>query len=101
MIIDGTWNVSIKTSVMPLKGTFVLKTDGDVLSGTATTSFGTNNITDGKVDGNKIEFKVDSATPFGSATLEVKSTIDGDSLKGEAIMQPRGMKATLTGTRKA
>lgn len=101
MAIDGTWNVSIKTAVMPLKGTFILKTDGNVLSGTATTNFGTNSIADGKVDGNKIEFKVDSATPFGPATLEVKSIIDGDSLRGEAIMQPKGMKATLTGTRKA
>ncbi len=99
MAIDGTWDVSIKTPIMPLKGTFVLKTEGNALSGTTTTSFGTSSFTDGKVDGNKIEFTVDSSTPFGPGKLEVKSTIDGDKLTGEAIMQPRGMKATLTGTR--
>jgi hypothetical protein len=99
MAIDGTWDVSIKTPLMPLKGTFVLKTEGDALSGTSTTSFGTSSITNGKVDGNKFEFTVDSPTPFGPATLEVKCTVDGDKLTGEAIMQPRGMKATLTGTR--
>ncbi len=99
MAIDGTWEVAIKTARMPLKATFVLKTEGNALSGTSTTSFGTSSIMSGKVDGNQIAFSVDSSSPFGPATLEVKCTIDGDKLTGGAIMQPRGMKAALTGSR--
>lgn len=85
--------------LITLKGTPSFKTDGDSLSGTSTTNFGTSSFTDGKVDGNKIEFSVDPSTPFGLATLEIKGTIDEDKLTGEAIMQPNGMKATLTGIR--
>ena len=100
MAVDGNWDISIKAALLPaLEGSFVLRTEGTVLSGTCTTNFGTNSIDNGKVDANKIEFTVDSSTPFGSATLEVRCTVDGDKLAGEAIMQPRGMKATLTGTR--
>lgn len=101
MAIDGNWEISIKTTALPinLKGTLVLKAEGDTLSGTSTTNFGTSEFTDGKVDGNNIEFSVDSATPFGPATLEIKATIDGDTLSGEAVMQPNGMKATITGAR--
>jgi len=101
MTIDGTWDISIKTSALPiaLKGTLVFKTQGNSLSGTTTTNFGTSNITGGKVDGNRIEFSVESSTPFGPATLEINGTVDGDQLTGDATMQPNGMKATLTGTR--
>lgn len=100
MTIDGTWEILIKTTALPitLKGTLVFKTDGDTLSGTTTTNFGTSNFADGMVDGNKFEFSVDSPTPFGPATLEIKGTIDGEKLTGEAIMQPNGIKATVTGT---
>ena len=100
MTIDGNWDISIKASLLPaLEGNFVLRTEGTTLDGTCTTAFGTNDITNGKIDGSTIAFTVDSSTPFGPATLEVKCTIDGDKLAGEATMQPRGMKATLTGTR--
>lgn len=99
MAIDGTWDVVIKTPVAPLDATLVLKAEGDVLSGTSNTNFGSGSFTGGKVSGNKIEFMVDSPTPFGPATLEVKGTIEGDELTGVAVMLPGGMKATLTGTR--
>jgi hypothetical protein len=101
MAIDGTWEILIKTALMPLKGTLVFKTEGNVLSGTSKTSFGASTFDGGKVDGNKIEFTVDASTPFGRSNLDVKGTVDGDKLTGEAIMQPRGMKAALTGTRVA
>ncbi|MCL4552583.1 MAG: hypothetical protein M1305_03370 [Candidatus Marsarchaeota archaeon] len=101
MVIDGTWDVLIKTAVMPLDATLVFTTEGDVLSGTSSTSFGSASFTGGKVNGNKIEFMVDSPTPFGPATLEVKATIEGDELTGVAVMMPAGMKATLTGMRAA
>jgi len=101
MTIDGTWEISIKVTMlpMPLKGTLEFNTEGATLSGSATTNFGTSSFTDGKVDGNSVEFSVESATPFGPATLEIEGTIDGDKLTGEATMQPNGMKAKLTGTR--
>ena len=100
MTIDGTWEILIKAGVLPpLKGKLEFTTEGEALSGTTTTNFGTSSFTDGKVDGYRIEFSVDSSTPFGPATLEIEGTVDGDQLTGEATMQPNGMKAKLTGTR--
>ena len=101
MAIDGTWNISIKTAIMPIKGTLVFKTEGNALSGSSKTSFGTSTFTGGKVDGDKIEFTVEANTPFGPGTMDCEITVDGDKLTGKAIMQPKGMKATLTGTRVA
>lgn len=100
MPIDGTWKITIKATVLPpIDGTLIFKTEGDMLSGSSITSFGTSEFTGGKVDGNKIEFSVDASTPFGESVLEVKGTIDNDQLKGEAVMKPAGMKAKVTGVR--
>ena len=100
MPIDGTWKIIIKAAVLPpIDGTLKFTTEGNTLSGSSITSFGTSEFTGGTVDGNEIEFSVDASTPFGAAILEVKGTIEGDQLKGEAVMQPSGMKAKLTGER--
>ncbi|HJX03261.1 MAG TPA: hypothetical protein VJ488_01740 [Dehalococcoidia bacterium] len=99
MAIDGTWDTSVSTPMGAQKGTLVLKTDGNALSGSSTTSFGTSNFTGGKVDGNNIEFTVESSTPFGPAKFEFKCKVDGDNMTGETTMQPMGMKSSLTGTR--
>jgi hypothetical protein len=102
MPIDGTWKITIKATVLPpIDGTLILETEGDMLSGSSITSFGTSEFTGGKVDGNEIEFSVDASTPFGESKLVVKGTVDGDELKGQAVMQPAGMKAKVTGKRES
>ena len=58
--------------------TFVLKADGDKLTGTLSNEMmGSQQITDGKVDGDKITFSITS--DFG--VIKYVGTVKGDTLK--------------------
>jgi hypothetical protein len=60
-----------------------LKQSGALLTGTAGgTADQQSEIKDGKADGDHFEFKV----VVGEATANVKLRLDGDSLKGEAVI---------------
>lgn len=69
--------------------TLDLKADGAKLTGTVTTSMGGGQgraaeITDGKIDGNKISFKVTREGKQGTMTMIYSATVEGDVMKGEA-----------------
>ena len=75
--MSGTWNMSVETPAGSGAPYFVIKQEGDVLSGTYNGAFGEAPIT-GKVTGNQfvIEFK-------SSDRLNVyKGTVEGKSCKG-------------------
>lgn len=66
-----------------------LKADGSKLTGTVTTSMGggqgrASEITDGKIDGNKISFKVTREGKQGTMTMVYTATVEGTTMKGEA-----------------
>ena len=72
--------------------TFDLKTDGSKLTGKITMQFGdmeprTMDITDGKVDGNKVSFSTTMETPNGAMKVSYKGAVDGDTLKGESMRE--------------
>jgi hypothetical protein len=74
--------------------TFDLKADGSKLTGTVTTSMGGGQmqprpaeITDGKIDGNKISFKVSREGKQGTMTMIYTATVEGDLMKGEAARE--------------
>jgi hypothetical protein len=69
--------------------TMDLKADGSKLTGTVATSMGdrqgrASEITDGKIDGSKISFKVTREGKQGTMTMIYEATLEGDTLKGEA-----------------
>lgn len=98
MAVDGTWHISVKIPIGgEQKGILVFKTEGDSLSGTSTSSFGTSNFSGGKVDGNHVEFTVKGKTLFGSANFKHKLDIDGDKIRGE--VKAMGMTGQITGSR--
>lgn len=69
--------------------TMDLKADGSKLTGTVTTSMGGGQqpraieISDGKIDGNKVSFKVTREGKQGTMVMIYTATLDGDTLKGE------------------
>jgi len=72
--------------------TFDLKTDGSKLTGKITMQFGdmearTMDITEGKVDGNKVSFATTMETPNGSMKMTYTGTVEGDTLKGESMRE--------------
>ena len=90
------WHTIMETPMGPERGTLLLKTDGNVLTGKLSGSQEIE-IKDGKVDGNSLAWKADIPTPM-AMTLEFTATVDGDSLHGNVKLGAFG-NASLTGTR--
>ena len=74
MAVDGKWNITVKSELN-------LKTDGDKLTGTASGAQGSNEIANGKVDGDNVSWSADIKQPF-PMTLEFAGKVDGDAISG-------------------
>ncbi len=99
MSVDGTYNYEANTPLGKQKGKFTFKTEGKTLTGTGVSIMGTDNITAGVVEGNKLTFKINTKGPVGPMTLDFTLTLNGDKLSGQAIMQPSGYKSKVEGVR--
>jgi hypothetical protein len=74
----GTWKGTMETPMGSQGNTFVLKVDGGKLTGTLSHDMmGSRQISDGKIDGERISFSVNS--DFGIITYS--GTVKGDTLK--------------------
>ncbi len=99
MAVDGTYNYETLTPIGKQKGKFIFKTEGTKLTGTSISSMGSDNITDGVVEGNNLKFKLNTKGPVGRMNLDFTLTLDGDKLSGLAILQPKGSKFKIEGLR--
>jgi hypothetical protein len=82
MSVDGTWNMTMSTPMGERKATLTVKSAGNALTGTQSGEQGSAEIADGKVDGNKLSWKVSIQNPM-PLTLEFSGTVDGNAMKGE------------------
>lgn len=73
----GTWKGTLETPNGAQENTFVLKVDGDKLTGSITSAMGTVDISDGKVDADKVSFAIN--TDFG--LISYTGTVKGDDMK--------------------
>ena len=78
----------------PRQVTFALKADGAKLTGTMTGGMGRGGaapapveITDGKVDGDKVSFTVKRETPNGTMEMKYNGTVSGDEMTLKYTMQ--------------
>ncbi len=83
MAVDGSWDISVETPIGTRAATLLLSTTGGTLTGTQAADGQSTSITDGKVDGNKVSWKVAITNPM-SMTLEFEGTVDGDKIAGHA-----------------
>ncbi len=97
--VDGDWDCIAKSPLGEQKSVFTIRSNGDTFTGTQSGQMGSLDVTDGKVDGNTITWKMDMKVPM-PMTLDCKATIDGDTLTGEVGAGAFG-SFPLTGTRKA
>ena len=81
MSVDGTWKITVNSPMGAQQSTLDLKTDGGTLTGTQSGAQGSNELTDGKVDGNNVSWKAAITAPM-PMTLEFSGTVDGDSISG-------------------
>jgi len=82
MSVDGNWNITMNTPMGERQATLTLKSSGSTLTGTQAAEAGTAEITDGKVDGNKVSWKVSITNPM-PLTLDFSGVVNGDAIEGK------------------
>jgi hypothetical protein len=82
MTVDGIWNITVNSPMGAQKTTVTLATEGGALTGSASGPDGAREITDGKVSGGEVSWKVAVTTPF-PMTLEFAGAVDGDKIAGK------------------
>ena len=97
MAVDGTYETVVKSPMGDQKATLTVKSDGDTWTGTQAGAMGSMDITDGKVDGNKLTWSVNITVPM-PMTLTNEATVDGDTITGTVTAGAFG-SFPLTGTR--
>jgi len=98
MAVDGSYKATINTPMGAQEVTIALKASGTSLTGSITGRQGTMDIKEGKVDGNKVSWKIDINGPMGAMTLTTTATIDGDRISGDVQLGAFG-NAPMTGSR--
>lgn len=82
MSVDGTWNITMSTPMGERKATLTLASNGTTLTGTQAAEQGSAEIADGKVDGNKVSWKVSIQQPM-PLTLDFNGAVNGDAIEGQ------------------
>jgi hypothetical protein len=86
MAIDGVYNITIKTPMGDQQAKLTLKTDGDTLTGTSESAMtGVTELSEGIVSGNAIEWSEKTSSPMGVMEFNMKATVDGDKISGQAV----------------
>ena len=80
--LTGSWKSSMETPQGTFERTFVLKQDGEKLTGKIVTQRGETEIKDGKVKGAEFEFTVEQSRGGNTMSVPYKGKMDGDTLKG-------------------
>lgn len=97
MSVAGTYDVVTKTPMGDQQGKFTVNVDGDSFTGQVAGPMGAMEVQDGKVDGNKLTWKMDMKVPM-PMTLDCDATVDGDAISGNVRAGAFGSMA-LTGQR--
>jgi hypothetical protein len=95
-MVQGRWNIIIKTPMGEKSGVLDLKTDGTALTGSLFNDEYQAAISDGRVDGNKLSWSAKITKPM-PMNFKFTATVEADRISG-AAKHLLG-KATFTGTR--
>jgi hypothetical protein len=80
--VTGTWKATAEGPNGTMERTFVLKVDGNKLTGeTTSTMFGKSTISDGKVDGDNLSFTITVKFQDNEMKLNYKGKVSGKEIK--------------------
>ena len=79
--LDGQYDCITKSPMGDQQATLTVKSDGGTFTGSYSGAMGSTEITDGKVDGDKLSWKVAIVVPM-PMTLDCEATVDGDTISG-------------------
>jgi hypothetical protein len=97
MSVAGTYDCVTKTPMGDQKSKFTVNPNGDTFTGQQAGAMGSMDVIDGKVDGNKLTWKMNMTVPM-PMTLTAEATVEGDTLTGTVDAGAFG-KMPMTGTR--
>ena len=95
-MVEGRWNITIKTPMGEKSGVLDFKTEGSALTGSMSDADHYAAISDGKVQGNQLSWSAKITKPM-RMSLKFTATVEADHISG-AAKHLLG-KATFTGTR--
>jgi hypothetical protein len=95
-MVQGKWNITIKTPMGDKSGVLDLKTEGTMLTGSLSDAEHYAAISDGKVEGNKLSWSAKITKPM-RMSFKFTATVEADRISG-AAKHLLG-KATFSGTR--
>ena len=99
MSVSGTYDCVTKTPMGDQKSKLTVNAQGDSFTGQQAGAMGSMDVVDGKVDGNKLTWKMNMTVPM-PMTLTAEATVDGDTITGTVDAGAFG-KMPMTGTREA
>jgi hypothetical protein len=79
--ITGKWTASFDTQIGVQNYTYEFKVDGEKLTGTAKSQFGSGDITEGVVKGDDVSFVENLKMEDQTLRIEYKGKIMGDEIK--------------------
>lgn len=97
-LVQGKWNITIKTPMGDKSGVLDLKTQGSTLTGSMSDADHYAEISDGKIVGDKLSWSAQLTQPM-KMKLKFTATVEADRISG-AAKHLLG-KATFSGTRAA
>lgn len=96
--VDGAWDCVVQSPMGAMKSTLTVNSDGDSWTGTNAGDIGSVEVTDGRIEGDTLIWKMDIKSPM-PLTLDCTATISGDTLQGGVTAGAFGT-FPMTGTRK-
>jgi hypothetical protein len=95
-MVDGKWNITLKTPAGDKSGVLDLRAEGATLTGSLSHGEHHAAITDGKVDSNRLSWSAKITQPM-RMSIKFTATVEADRISGVAKYLLG--KATFTGTR--
>lgn len=96
--VDGAYDCVAKTPMGDQNGVLTVISAGDSFHGTFAGMMGSLDVMEGKVDGNKLNWKMNMTLPM-PMTLECEAEVSGDSITGTMQLGAFGA-AGFSGTRR-
>jgi hypothetical protein len=96
--VDGEYDCITKSPMGEQKSVFTVKSDGNSFTGSNAGAMGSLDVIDGKIDGNKLSWKMEMKVPM-PMTLDCSATVDGDTLTATIGAGAFG-SFPMTGTRR-
>jgi hypothetical protein len=81
MAVDGKYNSEMNSPMGQSKGTLELKSSGNAITGTHSTSRGVQELK-GTINGDAISWKIEAQSPMGVMTLEFNGKVAGNEITG-------------------